>query len=260
MNGQTSEALLSLFDTARLNRRYWFVFSLLALITVLEFFDFLVVGFLVAVLGPQWQLTYGQSAVILYSGGVGAICGAIIWGALADAWGRKTPTRDRHVHLRRRCRGDRVCARPRLGFVRRPALRRGLRTDRRGDAVSDNRGGASADALPDIVVELLCGVRNRGHAGGVSDIRDAAVGARLAWRGDARRAAGAGGRRDRALGAGIGALAYRQGALRRGTRPGGAPTRTATGTSSAADDAAGRTAFRPPVRNCTISRAASGTR
>jgi MFS transporter, putative metabolite:H+ symporter len=90
MNGQTSEVLLSLFDTNRLNARYWFTFSLLALITVLEFFDFLVVGFLVAVLGPQWHLTYGQSAVILYSGGVGAICGAVIWGALADAWGRKT--------------------------------------------------------------------------------------------------------------------------------------------------------------------------
>ena len=89
MNGQSSEALLSLFDTARLNARYWFVFSLLALITVLEFFDFLVVGFLVAVLGPQWQLTYGQSAVILYSGGLGAICGAIVWGSLSDAWGRK---------------------------------------------------------------------------------------------------------------------------------------------------------------------------
>jgi len=90
MNGQTSEALLSLFDTHRLNARYWFTFSLLALITVLEFFDFLVVGFLVAVLGPQWHLTYGQSAIILYSGGIGAICGAVIWGALADAWGRKT--------------------------------------------------------------------------------------------------------------------------------------------------------------------------
>jgi MFS transporter, putative metabolite:H+ symporter len=90
MNGQTSEALLSLFDTTRLNRRYWFTFGLLALITVLEFFDFLVVGFLVAVLGPQWHLTYGQSAVILYSGGIGAICGAVAWGALADAWGRKT--------------------------------------------------------------------------------------------------------------------------------------------------------------------------
>ena len=110
MNGQTSEALLSLFDTAPLNRRYWTIFSLLALITVLEFFDFLVVGFLVAVLGPQWQLTYGQSAIILYSGGVGAICGAVIWGSLADAWGRKLPARARHLHLRHRRRGDRLCA------------------------------------------------------------------------------------------------------------------------------------------------------
>ena len=90
MNGQTSESLLSLFNSAKLTPRYWFTFGLLALITVLEFFDFLVVGFLVAVLGPEWHLTYGQSAVILYSGGVGAIAGAIIWGALADAWGRKT--------------------------------------------------------------------------------------------------------------------------------------------------------------------------
>jgi putative MFS transporter len=88
-NGQTSEGLLSMFDSAPLNRRYWINFTLLALITVLEFFDFLIVGFLVAVLGPQWHLTYGQSAIILYSGGVGAICGAVIWGSMADAWGRK---------------------------------------------------------------------------------------------------------------------------------------------------------------------------
>src|ERR1700735_1675844 len=78
-----------MFDKAPLNSRYWVNFGLLALITVLEFFDFLIVGFLVAVLGPQWHLTYGQSAVILYSGGVGAICGAVIWGSMADAWGRK---------------------------------------------------------------------------------------------------------------------------------------------------------------------------
>jgi MFS transporter, putative metabolite:H+ symporter len=89
MNGQTSEALLSLFDSARLRPRYWINFSLLSLITVLEFFDFAIVAFLLAVLGPQWHLTYGQSAVILYSGGVGAICGAIAWGSLSDAWGRK---------------------------------------------------------------------------------------------------------------------------------------------------------------------------
>ena len=89
MSGQSSEALLSLFDSARLRPRYWLNFSLLSLITVLEFFDFAIVAFLLAVLGPQWNLTYGQSAIILYSGGVGAICGAVIWGSMADAWGRK---------------------------------------------------------------------------------------------------------------------------------------------------------------------------
>jgi putative MFS transporter len=89
MSGQTSEALLSLFDSARLRPRYWLNFGLLSLITVLEFFDFAIVAFLLAVLGPQWHLTYGQSAIILYSGGLGAICGAVIWGSMADAWGRK---------------------------------------------------------------------------------------------------------------------------------------------------------------------------
>ncbi len=89
MNGQSSEALLSLYDSARLTPRYWLNFGLLSLITVLEFFDFAVVAFLLAVLGPHWHLTYGQSAVILYSGGVGAICGAVIWGSMSDAWGRK---------------------------------------------------------------------------------------------------------------------------------------------------------------------------
>jgi MFS transporter, putative metabolite:H+ symporter len=89
MNGHTSEGSLSLFDSARLRPRYWVNFGLLSLITVLEFFDFAVVAFLLAVIGPQWHLTYGQSAVILYSGGIGAICGAIAWGCLSDAWGRK---------------------------------------------------------------------------------------------------------------------------------------------------------------------------
>src|SRR5256885_16290001 len=72
MPGQSSDDLLALFDAAPLNRRYWVSFVLLSALFVLEFFDFLLVGYLLAVLAPQWHLTYGQSAVVLFSGGGGA--------------------------------------------------------------------------------------------------------------------------------------------------------------------------------------------
>ena len=84
-----SEDLLSLFDRAPLNRRYWFIFALMAAVFMFDFFDFVIVGYLLAAVAPEWRLTYGQSAVILYSGGIGAIAGAVLFGALADEWGRK---------------------------------------------------------------------------------------------------------------------------------------------------------------------------
>src|SRR6185295_17403404 len=47
----------------------------------LEFFlDFLI--------GP-WKLTFGQSAIVLMSSGIGAIIGAYAWGWLADRIGRR---------------------------------------------------------------------------------------------------------------------------------------------------------------------------
>lgn len=90
MPGQTSDDLLRLFDSAKLNARYWLIFVIMSTIIVLEFFDFSVVAFLLAVVGPRWHLTYGQSATILYSGGIGSIVGALVFGALSDAWGRKS--------------------------------------------------------------------------------------------------------------------------------------------------------------------------
>ena len=84
-----SEDLLVVFDTAPLNRRYWLVFGLMAAVFMFDFFDFVIVGYLLAAVAPEWHLTYGQSAIILYSGGIGAIVGAILFGGFADAWGRK---------------------------------------------------------------------------------------------------------------------------------------------------------------------------
>ena len=89
MAAQTSEDLLSLFDSAPLNWRYWVTFILMSAVFVFDFFDFLVVGYLLAAVRGVWHLTYGEGALILYAGGVGAIVGALVFGAFSDAWGRK---------------------------------------------------------------------------------------------------------------------------------------------------------------------------
>ena len=55
----------------------------------LEFFDYFLIGFVLAFLIGPWKLTFGQSAVVLMSSGIGAILGAYIWGWLADRIGRR---------------------------------------------------------------------------------------------------------------------------------------------------------------------------
>src|SRR5216683_2216704 len=56
---------------------------------MLEFFDYFLIGFVLAFIVKPWQLTFGQSAVILLSSGIGAMAGAFFWGSLADRIGRK---------------------------------------------------------------------------------------------------------------------------------------------------------------------------
>ncbi|HEY1257942.1 MAG TPA: MFS transporter [Stellaceae bacterium] len=92
MAAQTSEDLLSVFDRAPLTARYWASYVLLALVYVLDFFDFFLIAFIMAVIGPRWHLTYGHAALVLYGSGIGAILGSLIWGALADRFGRKMQT------------------------------------------------------------------------------------------------------------------------------------------------------------------------
>lgn len=57
---------------------------------MLEFFDYYLIAFVLAFIIKPWQLTFGQSAIILTSSGVGAILGAFIWGRIADVIGRRT--------------------------------------------------------------------------------------------------------------------------------------------------------------------------
>jgi putative MFS transporter len=55
----------------------------------LEFFDYFLIGFVLAFIIGPWQLTFGQSAVVLLSSGIGATIGACVWGWIADRIGRR---------------------------------------------------------------------------------------------------------------------------------------------------------------------------
>ena len=55
----------------------------------LEFFDYFLIGFVLAFIIGPWKLTFGQSAIVLMSSGIGAILGAYFWGWLADRIGRR---------------------------------------------------------------------------------------------------------------------------------------------------------------------------
>jgi putative MFS transporter len=89
MPEDTGKDMLALLDEAQLNVRFWTTIGLLILTTILDAFDSFIVGFIVSALAPQWQLTFLQTSIMLLSGGVGAIAGALCGGSFADRWGRK---------------------------------------------------------------------------------------------------------------------------------------------------------------------------
>ncbi|MGO1074996.1 MFS transporter [Inquilinus sp. CA228] len=85
----SATTMLSFYDQRRPSTRYWGSFATLCAGWCLDFFDFYIVGFLVASLGPGWHLTYLQSSIMLLGGGLGSIVGALLFGALGDKFGRK---------------------------------------------------------------------------------------------------------------------------------------------------------------------------
>lgn len=81
--------VLDAFDQGRLTSRYWVLFALLMVNTVVEFFDFFLVGFLISVVGPEWGLTFGQISIILLAAGLGQVLGALPMAWAADKYGRR---------------------------------------------------------------------------------------------------------------------------------------------------------------------------
>ena len=56
---------------------------------MLDFFDFFLIGYVLAFILKEWHMTYGQSALILISAGLGAVPGAFFWGWMGDRLGRR---------------------------------------------------------------------------------------------------------------------------------------------------------------------------
>jgi putative MFS transporter len=56
---------------------------------LLDFFDFFLIGYVLAFIAKEWQLTYWQGAMILLASGIGAVPGAFFWGWVADRIGRR---------------------------------------------------------------------------------------------------------------------------------------------------------------------------
>jgi uncharacterized protein len=78
------------FDNAKLTPRYFATMALLVFQEMFEFYDFFLVGYLVSALAPSWHLTYGTSAIMLLSSGLGSMGGALLFGRWADHFGRRS--------------------------------------------------------------------------------------------------------------------------------------------------------------------------
>src|ERR1700720_1421205 len=67
----------------------WKIFAAATIGDMVDFFDFFLIGFVLAFIVGDWQLTYGQSGMILLASGISAPFGSLFYGWLADKIGRR---------------------------------------------------------------------------------------------------------------------------------------------------------------------------
>jgi putative MFS transporter len=73
----------------KLTINQWKIFAAATIGDMLDFFDFLLIAFVLAFIVKDWHLTYGKAAAILLSSGVSAPLGSLFWGWAADKIGRR---------------------------------------------------------------------------------------------------------------------------------------------------------------------------
>jgi putative MFS transporter len=72
-----------------LSTNQWKIFVACLFSTMLDFFDFFLISFVLAFFVRDWHLTFGQSGAILFASGISAIPGGIFFGWLGDKIGRR---------------------------------------------------------------------------------------------------------------------------------------------------------------------------
>src|SRR5277367_4086320 len=83
--------MLELLDQqTKLTANQWKIAGAATLGDMLDFFDFFLIGFVLAFVVKEWHLTYGQSGAILLASGVSAPFGSLMYGWMADKIGRRT--------------------------------------------------------------------------------------------------------------------------------------------------------------------------
>src|SRR5580692_8245306 len=82
--------MLDLLDQQeKLTANQWKIAIAATLGDMLDFFDFFLIGFVLAFIVGDWHLTYGQSGMILLASGISAPFGSLFWGWMADKIGRR---------------------------------------------------------------------------------------------------------------------------------------------------------------------------
>ena len=74
----------------KLTANQWKIAGAATLGDMLDFFDFFLIGFVLAFVVKGWHLTYGEAAAILLASGITAPFGSLLYGWMADKVGRRT--------------------------------------------------------------------------------------------------------------------------------------------------------------------------